>query len=146
MADTNAELMAVPRLADSIGVTPRVFRYWVELGLVTPSREHGKLRFAPHDLAAARLVKRLLEQGVGVDGVRMLRDLAERRVRAALDGSEIDGLALSMLYERKAFRSSTGHDPEHDPEGPPPPGPGGQPPPGPGGPPPPPGPGGPPRP
>jgi DNA-binding transcriptional MerR regulator len=119
--DTNAELMAVPRLAASIGVTPRVFRYWVELGLVTPSREHGKLRFAPHDLAAARLVKRLLDQGVGVDGVRMLRDLAEQRIRSALDTSEVDRIALSMLYERKAFRSSTGHEPEHDPEAPPPP-------------------------
>src|SRR5207253_6047597 len=38
------ELMAIPRLAERIGVTPRVLRYWEEQQLISPTREHGKLR------------------------------------------------------------------------------------------------------
>ena len=45
------ELLAIPRLAERVGVTPRVLRYWEEQGLISPTREHGKLRYAdiiPH--------------------------------------------------------------------------------------------------
>jgi len=43
------ELMAVPALAKRVGVTPRVLRYWEEQGLISPTREHGKLRYSPRD-------------------------------------------------------------------------------------------------
>lgn len=124
-------LMAIPRLAEEVGVTPRVMRYWEEQGLISPSHEHGKLRYAPHDLAIARLVKRLLDDDVGIDGVRALRSLSEREVRAAAgrdDESHLAELALRILYARKAFRDLTGTDPDlflHPHPGPPrPPGPG----------------------
>lgn len=122
--------MAVPRLAEEVGVTPRVFRYWVEQGLVSPTREHGNLRFSPRDLATARLVKLLIDAGVGIDGVRVLRRMAEREVStAAADGNVALGeLALRVLYQRKAFREATGMDEERYPVGPPhPPAPGGPP-------------------
>jgi len=38
-------LMAIPRLAERVGVTPRVLRYWEEQGLISPTREHRKLRY-----------------------------------------------------------------------------------------------------
>ena len=116
--------MAIPRLADSIGVTPRVLRYWEEQGLISPTREHGKLRYSPRDLAIARLVKRLLETGVGIEGLRMLKTLSEREIRTASErGDEtlLSELALRILYERKAFQHLTGRDEEHYPEGTPPP-------------------------
>src|SRR6266581_146158 len=47
------ELMAIPRLAERIGVTPRVLRYWEEQQLISPTREHGKLRYSPRDPAIA---------------------------------------------------------------------------------------------
>jgi DNA-binding transcriptional MerR regulator len=132
MADSNQprptggddRLMAIPRIAAEIGVTPRVLRYWEDLGLISPTREHGKLRYSPRDLAIARLTKRLIDAGVGVEGVRMLKELAERDIRraAASDDRELlIELALRLLYQRKAFREATGSDEEQYPEGPPPP-------------------------
>jgi DNA-binding transcriptional MerR regulator len=130
--------MAIPRLAERIGVTPRVLRYWEEQQLISPTREHGKLRYSPRDLAIAALIRRLLDAGAGVEGIRMLKRLAERDVRRAAatgDETELAEEALRILYQRKAFREEAGMDEEHYPEGrppPPPPPPHGPPPHGPG--------------
>jgi DNA-binding transcriptional MerR regulator len=122
--DRDDELMAIPRLAERVGVTPRVLRYWEEQQLISPTREHGKLRYSPRDLAIAALIRRLLDAGAGVEGIRMLKRLAERDVRrAAATGAE-DALAeeaLRILYQRKAFREETGTDEEHYPQRAPPP-------------------------
>jgi DNA-binding transcriptional MerR regulator len=118
------DLMAIPGLAERIGVTPRVLRYWEERGLISPTREHGKLRYSPRDLAIARLIRRLMDAGVGVEGVAMLKRLAEREVRRSAASNEETALAevaLRILYQRKAFREETGMDEEHFPEGRPPP-------------------------
>jgi DNA-binding transcriptional MerR regulator len=132
------ELLAIPRLAERVGVTPRVLRYWEEQGLISPTREHGKLRYSPRDVAIAALIRRLLAAGAGVEGVRMLKRLAERDIRrssAAGDQVALIEDALRILYQRKAFREETGMDEEHYPEGKPPPPPRhGGPPRGPGGP------------
>src|SRR5215470_17603447 len=118
------ELMAIPRLAERVGVTPRVLRYWEEQGLISPTREHGKLRYSPRDVAIAALIRRLLAAGTGVEGVRMLKRLAERDIRrssAAGDETALIEEALRILYQRKAFREETGMDEEHYPERKPPP-------------------------
>jgi len=122
--DRDDELMAIPRLAERIGVTPRVLRYWEEQQLISPTREHGKLRYSPRDLAIASLIRRLLDAGAGVEGIRMLKRLAERDVRRAAATGEETALAeeaLRILYQRKAFREETGMAEEHYPEGRPPP-------------------------
>jgi DNA-binding transcriptional MerR regulator len=121
---TDDELVAIPRLAERTGVTPRVLRYWEELGLISPTREHGKLRYSPKDTAVARLTKRLIESGVSLDALQMLKELSEREVRrAGRDGDQeaLTELALRILYQRKAFREVTGIDDEHYPESHPPP-------------------------
>ena len=128
--------MAIPRLAERVGVTPRVLRYWEEQGLISPTREHGKLRYSPRDVAIAGLIRRLLKAGAGVEGIRMLKRIAERDVRRSSgvgDETALMEVALRILYQRKAFREETGMDEEHYPEGhhPPPPPPHGGPPPGP---------------
>jgi DNA-binding transcriptional MerR regulator len=111
------ELVAIPRLAERTGVTPRVLRYWEELGLISPTREHGKLRYSPRDTAVARLTKRLIDSGVSLDALQMLKELSEREVRrAGGDGVALTELALRILYQRKAFREVTGMDDEHYPE------------------------------
>jgi DNA-binding transcriptional MerR regulator len=116
------ELMAIPRLAERVGVTPRVLRYWEEQQLISPTREHGKLRYSPRDLAIAALIRRLLDAGAGVEGIRLLKRLAERDVRrAARDEAALAEEALRILYQRKAFREETGMDEEHYPQGKPPP-------------------------
>ncbi len=116
--------MAIPRLAARIGVTPRVLRYWEEQGLISPTREHGKLRYSPRDLAIAGLIRRLLDAGAGVEGIRMLKRIAERDIRrsaASGDEAALAEGALRILYQRKAFREETGTDEEHYPERKPPP-------------------------
>ena len=118
------ELVAIPRLAERVGVTPRVLRYWEEQGLISPTREHGKLRYSPRDVAIAALIRKLLAAGAGVEGVRMLKRLAERDIRrssSAGDETALIEAALRILYQRKAFREETGMDEEHYPEGKPPP-------------------------
>jgi DNA-binding transcriptional MerR regulator len=122
MSDSSDELLAIPRLAERVGVTPRVLRYWEEQGLISPTREHGKLRYSPRDVAIARLIRRLLAAGVGIEGVRMLKRLAERDIRlSAGDEPALLEEALRILYRRKAFREQTGMDEEHYPDGQPPP-------------------------
>ena len=132
------ELLAIPRLAERVGVTPRVLRYWEEQGLISPTREHGKLRYSPRDVAIAGLIRMLLEAGAGIEGVRMLKRMAERDIRRSSTSGDETALteeALRILYQRKAFREETGMDEEHYPEGkrpPPPPPPHHRPPRGPG--------------
>jgi len=114
--DRDDELMAIPRLAERVGVTPRVLRYWEEQQLISPTREHGKLRYSPRDLAIAGLIRILLEAGVGVEGIRMLKRLAERDIRRAATAGEPSALAeeaLRILYQRKAFTEETGTGEEH---------------------------------
>ena len=115
--------MAIPRLAERVGVTPRVLRYWEELGIISPSTEHGRLRYTPRDEAIARQVKRLLElSDCGVDGIRMLQRRAERGVDvAAGDEVMLTEAALEILLARKAFRRLTGVDEERYGAPPPPP-------------------------
>lgn len=124
--------MAIPGLAKRVGVTARVLRYWEEQGLISPTREHGKLRYSPRDLAIAGLIRRLLETGAGMDGIRMLKQIAERDIRrsaASGDEAALAEEALRILYQRKAFREETGTDEEHYPERRPPPPPPPRPPP-----------------
>lgn len=119
----DGELVAIPRLAEQVGVTPRVLRYWEEQGLISPTREHGKLRYSPRDVAIAGLIRRLLEAGTGVEGIRMLKRLAERDIRTAAsagDDTALTEAALRILYQRKAFREETGMDEERYPHGKPP--------------------------
>jgi DNA-binding transcriptional MerR regulator len=121
--DQRDELMAIPRLAERVGVSPRVLRYWEEQGLISPTREHGKLRYSPRDVAIAGLIRRLLAAGTGVEGIRVLKRLAERDIRrGAATGDEpaLAEEALRILYQRKAFREETGVDEEHYPDGKPP--------------------------
>jgi DNA-binding transcriptional MerR regulator len=122
MSDKDEEHTAIPRLAEEVDVTPRVVRYWEEQGLISPSREHGRLRYSPRDRAIARHVKRLLDAGVGIDGIRAIRAIAEREARA-VEGNEtiLEEIALRLLYSRKAFREVTGTDEDHFPDAMPPP-------------------------
>jgi DNA-binding transcriptional MerR regulator len=116
MSDSDEDHTAIPKLADEVGVTPRVVRYWEKQGLISPSREHGRLRYSPRDHAIARHVKHLLDEGVGIDGIRVLRSIAERDVRtAAGDDAMLEEFALRLLYARKAFREVTDTDEDHFP-------------------------------
>ena len=105
--------MAIPRLAERVGVSARVLRYWEEQGIISPSREHGRLRYGPRDEAIARLARRLMEaSGCGVETVRTLRRTAEREVAGGADEVSAIETALRLLYARKAFADRYGSDPE----------------------------------
>ena len=76
--DREDELMAIPARRTDWG-HPRMLRYWEEQQLISPSREHGKLRYSPRDLAIAGLIRRLIDAGVGVEGIRMLQAIGGAR-------------------------------------------------------------------
>jgi DNA-binding transcriptional MerR regulator len=125
--EADDDLVAIPRMAEDLGVTPRVLRYWAEQGLISPTREHGKLRYSPRDVGIARLTKRLLDAGASVDGLRMLKELSEREIRrvaATHDEAALSEIALRLLYQRKAFGEVAAMKEEHYPDGPPHPPPG----------------------
>jgi len=72
----------------------------------------------------ACLIKRLIDSGARIDGIRMIKSLSERDIRQAATAGDEAALmqaALRILYERKAFREETGQEEEHYPDGPPPP-------------------------
>ena len=129
------ELLAIPRLAERVGVTPRVLRYWEEQGLTSRLASTASCA-TRHGMWPSPRIRKLLDAGAGVEGVRMLKRLAERDIRrssSAGDETALIETALQILYQRKAFREETGMDEEHYPEGkPPPPPPRGGPPRGPG--------------
>jgi hypothetical protein len=85
------------------------------------------VRYSARDMAIARLIKRLLDVGLGIDAVGMLKMLGERDVRQAGQAGDerlLCELALRILFQRKAFREETPTDEEHYPQGmpaPPPP-------------------------
>src|SRR6266516_7673474 len=80
-------------MAEHVGVTPRVLRYWEEQGLISPTREHGRLRYSPRDVAIARLIHTVLQTGTGIEGVRMLKRLAERDIRGRAAAGDEAALA-----------------------------------------------------
>ena len=84
-----------------IGVSARVLRYWEQLGVVRPSRDpRGRRHFSRHDLLAMALIQELLEStGASISDLRLLREMAEREVEAALQ----DPLTrLRLLFQRQA--------------------------------------------
>ncbi|MGH7776151.1 MAG: helix-turn-helix domain-containing protein [Candidatus Dormibacterales bacterium] len=113
--EDHEDLVAIPRLAERVGLSPRVLRYWEEQGIISPSREHGRLRYGPRDEAIARLARRLMEAtGCGVETVRTLKRVAEREVPPGnAEGAAAIETALRLLYVRKAFQERFGVDPEH---------------------------------
>lgn len=84
-----------------IGVSPRVLRYWEELGVVRPSRDpRGRRHFSRHDLLAMALIRDLIEgTGASISDLRLLREVAERETAAAL-GDPLTRLRL--LFQRQA--------------------------------------------
>jgi DNA-binding transcriptional MerR regulator len=96
-----------------------VLRHWEEQQLISPTPEHGRLRYSPRDLAIAALTRRLLDAGAGVEGIRMLKRLAGRDARPAAATGQEDALAeeaLPILYQRKAIREETGTGEGHYPQ------------------------------
>jgi DNA-binding transcriptional MerR regulator len=76
-------------------------------------------RYPPQDVAIAGLIRRLLAAGSDVDGIRMLKRLAERGIQSSSAASDQAALledAQRILYQRKAFREETGMDEEHYPQ------------------------------
>ena len=119
--------MAIPRLAERIGVTPRVLRYWEEQQLISPTREHGKLRYSPRDLAIAALVPAgpaCPAPGWRVSGCSSDSPSATppcRRYRGggracrggAADPVPAQGLPRGNRHRRRALPRSAGRHPRH---------------------------------
>ncbi len=84
-----------------IGVSPRILRYWEQLGVVKPSRDpSGRRHFSRHDLLAMALVKELLETpNTSISDLRLVREVAELEVTAAM---AVPLTRLKLLFQRQA--------------------------------------------
>lgn len=91
----------IAEASTQVGVSPRVLRYWEQLGVVRPSRDpKGRRHFSRHDLLAMTLIQELLETTqASISDLRLVREVAEREVEAALS----DPLTrLKLLFQRQA--------------------------------------------
>jgi DNA-binding transcriptional MerR regulator len=90
----------VPEVCRIVGITYRQLDYWARTGLVKPSIKDAEgsgtqREYSFQDLAQLRIIKKLLDTGVGLQQVRKamgtLRDLKEPRLGTTLvsDGSRI---------------------------------------------------------
>jgi len=84
-----------------IGVSPRVLRYWEQMGVLRPSRDPaGRRHFSRHDLLVMALVQELLEDGAtSISDLRLVREVAEVEVRSALENPLT---RLKLLFQRQA--------------------------------------------
>jgi DNA-binding transcriptional MerR regulator len=91
----------IAEASEQVGVSPRVLRYWEQLGVVRPSRGPGGTRhFNRHDLLAMSLVRELLAaSNTSISDLRLIRVVAEKEVAAAM----ADPLTrLKLLFQRQA--------------------------------------------
>lgn len=91
-----------------VGISPRVLRYWEQSGVVKPSRDPaGRRHFNRHDLLAITLIQELLESSdTSIADLRLVRELAEREVAAAMS----DPLTrLRLLFQRQAAEEEFHH-------------------------------------
>ncbi len=90
----------VPEVCRIVGITYRQLDYWARTGLVKPSIKDAEgsgtqREYSFQDLAQLRIIKKLLDTGVGLQQVRKamgtLRDLKEPSLGTTLvsDGSRI---------------------------------------------------------
>jgi len=91
----------IAEASEAIGVSPRVLRYWEQLGVVRPTRgPHGRRHFTRHDLLLMSLVRSLLdEEGRSIGDLRLLRVAADRSVAATATDPL---LRLQLLFLRQA--------------------------------------------
>ena len=96
----NDEGYRVPEVLRHTGVTYRQLDYWARTGLVTPSiREAGgsgtQRLYSFHDMLVLRIIKKLLDAGVGLQQIRKavdyLKDLKQplHSVTLMSDGNRI---------------------------------------------------------
>lgn len=99
--ERSSDQRLIAEASAQVGVSPRVLRYWEQLGVVRPSRDpHGRRHFSRHDLLAMTLIQELLDSTqTSISDLRLVRELAEREVEAAL----ADPLTrLKLLFQRQA--------------------------------------------
>ncbi len=122
-ADGPASDRQIAEASAAIGVSPRVLRYWEQLGVVRPTRgPHGRRHFTRHDLLLMSLIRSLLdEQGGSIGDLRLLRAASERWVAAA---ARDPLLRIQLLFLRQGSEALF-HDLMPGRVPPPPPDPGG---------------------
>ena len=95
-------LLGIGPVSALTGLTERQIRYYEGLGLIAPRRSPGRQRlYGPQEVARLQQIRRLLDQGQTLQGVR--RVLAQQR---ALPREESD--VRSRLLSTQALRNEPG--------------------------------------
>jgi MerR family transcriptional regulator/heat shock protein HspR len=68
--------------ADLLGLHPRTLRIYEEKGLVVPARTDGnRRRYSQNDIQRFQFIRQLTSQGVNLEGVRIILDMADEITR-----------------------------------------------------------------
>ena len=62
-------------VSDVLALHPETIRVWERAGLIAPSRRNGHRLYSDQDLTRVRFIKRLLDKGLNLAGVRALIEL-----------------------------------------------------------------------
>jgi len=92
-----------------VGVHAQTLRYYERLGIVRPSRSHGRTRlYSPRDIERVRRIKSLTDElGLSLTGAGMMLRLVERI-------SEMEGQIQSLTAEVERLRGGGGGEENED--------------------------------
>lgn len=89
--------MNIGQAADATGLPTKTIRYYEDIGLVTPAREHnGYRRFGDEDIHRLSFIQRARSLGFSVDECRLLLSLYEDEHR---ESAAVKALALQKIDE-----------------------------------------------
>lgn len=75
----HAPLFVISVAAELAAMHPQTLRQYDRIGLVTPRRQGGRhRRYSPHDVEQLRLIQKLSQEGVSLEGIRRIIDLQNR--------------------------------------------------------------------
>ncbi|MEH0108614.1 MerR family transcriptional regulator [Tersicoccus sp. MR15.9] len=80
--DADAPIFVISVAAELAEMHPQTLRQYDRMGIVTPQRSPGRSRrYSKQDVDALRMVQRLSQEGVSLEGIRRVMQL-ENQVRA----------------------------------------------------------------
>src|SRR3954452_9311886 len=76
--------------ADLLGLHPRTLRIYEEKGLVVPARTEGnRRRYSQNDIQRFQFIRQLTRNGVNLEGVRIILDMADELTKLGGDPAGI---------------------------------------------------------
>lgn len=100
------EAFSIEEVAERVGVSPRMLRYWEDLELIFPKRTEGnQRRYSSEEIRILSLIKQLTEEfEMSTAEIRVIqklgcKELALARLKSGQGSDEYDPIWLMILLE-----------------------------------------------